>query len=159
MEHAAVCAEYGDGSQSRGEVEVDVKQRLGQSVKRIWLDPVVGIHPVVAKSVRKFDAVIIGPGSFYTSLIPIFLVKGVSEALASIRGPLILVTNLLTEGVGMRGFTVGEAVSRIAGVVGRQVDVVVVNTAVPSEDARKRYAAEHKEPLLLGGVPEGCEIV
>ena len=159
VEHAAVCAEYGDGSQSRGEVEVDVKQRLGQSVKRIWLDPVVGIHPVVAKSVRKFDAVIIGPGSFYTSLIPIFLVKGVSEALASIRGPLILVTNLLTEGVGMRGFTVGEAVSRIAGVVGRQVDVVVVNTAVPSEDARKRYAAEHKEPLLLGGVPEGCEIV
>ena len=144
----------------RGEVEVDVKQRLGQSVKRIWLDPVVGIHPVVAKSVRKFDAVIIGPGSFYTSLIPIFLSQGVYlRRWASIRGPLILVTNLLTEGVGMRGFTVGEAVSRIAGVVGRQVDVVVVNTAVPSEDARKRYAAEHKEPLLLGGVPEGCEIV
>ena len=33
VEHAAVCAEYGDGSQSRGEVEVDAGQSLGRPVK------------------------------------------------------------------------------------------------------------------------------
>ena len=159
VEHAAVCAEYGDGSQSRGEVEVDAGQSLGRPVKRIWLDPHVGIHPAVAEAIRSFDAVVIGPGSFYTSLIPIFLVRGAAEALGRIRGPVVLVTNLLTEGRGMRGFTAGEAAHRIGEAVGRRVDVVVVNTAVPSDDALERYAAEHKEPLILGDVPAGCEVV
>ena len=39
--------------------------------------------------------------------MPIFAVKGVREALAQVRGPLILVANLLTEGQGMKGFTAG----------------------------------------------------
>ena len=34
---------------------------------------------------RDLDAVIIGPGSFYTSLMPIFAVNGVREALAAMR--------------------------------------------------------------------------
>ena len=124
VEHAAVCAEYGDGSQSRGEVEVDAGQSLGRPVKRIWLDPHVGIHPTVAEAIRGFDAIVIGPGSFYTSLIPIFLVRGTTEALASVRGPVVLVTNLLTEGRGMEGFTAGEAVRRISEAIGRPVDAV-----------------------------------
>ena len=56
---------------------------------------------------------IIGPGSFYTSLMPIFLVGGVPEALAQVKGPVILVANLLTEGRGMLGFTAADAVARI----------------------------------------------
>ena len=85
--------------------------------------------------------------------------RGAAEALGRIRGPVVLVTNLLTEGRGMRGFTAGEAARRIGEAVGRRVDVVVVNTAVPSDDALERYAAEHKEPLVLGDVPAGCEVV
>src|SRR5207248_52470 len=77
----SVCAEYGDGSVTRGEVEVDAGQLSGRLVRRIWLEPPVSIHPAVAKAIGEFDAVIIGPGSFYTSLMPIFLVRGVSEAL------------------------------------------------------------------------------
>ena len=159
VEHAAVCAEYGDGSQSRGEVEVDVGQSLGRPVKRIWLDPHVGIHPTVAEAIRGFDAIVIGPGSFYTSLIPIFLVRGTTEALASVRGPVVLVTNLLTEGRGMEGFTAGEAVRRISEAVGRAVDAVIVNSGQPSDEAREHYAAEHKKPLEVGDVPPGCDVV
>src|SRR6266699_3508691 len=82
VQSASVCAEYGDGSLTRGEVEVDAGQSSGRFVQRIWLEPPVAIHPAVAKAIAEFDAVIIGPGSFYTSLMPIFLVRGVSEALA-----------------------------------------------------------------------------
>ena len=159
VEHAAVCAEYGDGSQSRGEVEVDAGQSLGRPVKRIWLDPHVGIHPTVAEAIRGFDAIVIGPGSFYTSLIPIFLVRGTAEALASVRGPVVLVTNLLTEGRGMEGFTAGEAVRRISEAIGRSVDAVIVNSGQPSDEARERYVAEHKKPLEVGDVPPGCDVV
>ncbi len=96
--------------QTRGEVEVDRGQSSGQFVKRIWLEPAAQIHPAVAAAIRTFDAVLIGPGSFYTSLMPIFLVDGVRDALQDVRGPVILISNLLTEGSGMNGFTAGDAV-------------------------------------------------
>jgi uncharacterized cofD-like protein len=159
VEQACVCAEYGDGSQTRGEVEVDAGQSRGNLIKRVWLEPQVRIHPAVLDAIAGFDAIVIGPGSFYTSLMPILLVDGMREALGRVAGPVILVTNLLTEGRGMKGFTAGEACVRVADAISRPVDVAVVNTARPSPDALGRYAAEHKEPLEAGTAPPGCQFV
>jgi uncharacterized cofD-like protein len=159
VQSASVCAEYGDGSATRGEVEVDAGQSSGQLVKRIWLEPPVSIHPAVAKAITEFDAVIIGPGSFYTSLMPIFLVRGVADALSQMTGPVILITNLLTEGRGMLGFTAADAVARIEEAIRRRVDVVIFNTKWPSPQVLGRYAQEHKEPLQPGRLPEHCEII
>ena len=153
VEQATVCAEYEDGSTTRGEVEVDAEQSQGRRVGRIWLEPSVSIHRAAAA------AIIIGPGSFYTSLVPIFLPDGVREAVASVDGPIVLVANLLTEGRGMKGFTAGAAVSRIGEAIGRPVDVVIVNTGYASEVVLARYAEEHKEPISVGDVPDGCDVI
>src|SRR5919201_5635890 len=66
VEPASVCAEYGDGSETRGEVEVDAGQTRGHQVRRLWLEPEVSIHPAVADAMCEFHAVIIGPSSFFT---------------------------------------------------------------------------------------------
>ena len=136
VEQSSVCAEYGDGSATRGEVEVDAGQTSGRFVRRIWLEPPVAIHPAVAEAIPQFDAVTIGPGSFYTSLMPIFLVRGVADALAKVRGPVILITNLLTEGRGMTGFTAADAVARIEDAIGRRVDVCITNMLASARCAR-----------------------
>ena len=104
VEQASVCAEYGDGTRTRGEVEVDAgaqrRPRRDAPVARAGSP-----HPAGGggRRSRSFDAAIIGPGSFYTSLMPIFLVKGAPEAIRRVKGPIVLVTNLLTEGRGMAG--------------------------------------------------------
>jgi uncharacterized cofD-like protein len=103
--------------------------------------------------------VLIGPGSFYTSLMPIFLVSGVSDSLKHVKGPVILIANLLTEGSGMNGFTAGDAVRQISEAIGRPVDVLVKNTAGPSQKVLDRYAEEHKRPLELGSLPAECELI
>jgi uncharacterized cofD-like protein len=159
VQPASICAEYGDGSFTRGEVEVDAGQSSGRFVQRAWLEPEVSIYPDVAAAIGEFDAVIIGPGSFYTSLMPIFLVRGVAEALAHMKGPVILIANLLTEGRGMTGFTAADAVARIEEAIHRRIDVVIANTKWPSPQVLGRYALEHKEPLALGTLPEQCELV
>jgi uncharacterized cofD-like protein len=159
VEHASVCAEYGDGSATRGEVEVDAGQSSGRLVRRIWLEPSVSIHPAVAEAISTFDAVTIGPGSFYTSLMPIFLVRGVTEALKTMKGPVILIANLLTEGRGMAGFTAADAVARIEEAIQRPVDVVITNTKWPTSKVLGRYNLEHKEPLSPGKLPLHCELV
>src|SRR5438067_90893 len=159
IQQASVCAEYGDGSVTRGEVEVDAGQSSGRLVSRIWLEPPVAIHPAVAKAIGEFDAVIVGPGSFYTSLMPIFLVRGVREALNSMKGPIVLVANLLTEGRGMAGFTAADEVTRLEETIGRPIDVVIANLKMPAQKILDRYALEHKEPLALGNLPVHCELV
>jgi uncharacterized cofD-like protein len=159
VEPASVCAEYSNGIVTRGEVEVDRGQSSGQFVNRIWLEPAAQIHPAVDAAIREFDAVLIGPGSFYTSLMPIFLVEGVREALRHVRGPVILISNLLTEGSGMNGFTAGHAVSQISETIDRPIDVVIQNVAVPSDQVLARYAEEEKRPLELGTLPEGTELI
>jgi uncharacterized cofD-like protein len=125
----------------------------------LWLEPQVSIHPEVAHAIRSFEAVIIGPGSFFTSLLPPLLVVGVKEALADVRGPIILIANLLTEGRGMEGFTAAEAVRWVERALGRRVDVVIANTSRPSAEALKKYAGEHKAPLELGELDPGVEAV
>ena len=159
VEKATLCAEYGDGTRTRGEVEVDAGQSAGSAIARLWLEPDVSLHASVAEEIPRFEAAVIGPGSFYTSLMPIFLVRGAQRAIQQLDGPVILVTNLLTEGRGMWHFTTGEAVRQMSAAIGRPVDVVIVNTARPADDTLARYLAEHKQPLELRDVPEGCEVV
>jgi uncharacterized cofD-like protein len=159
VESASICAEYGDGSQTRGEVEVDAGQAAGNAITRLWLEPEVSLHPATAAAIGALDAVVIGPGSFYTSLMPILLVRGAPEAVRTVEGPIILVTNLLTEGRGMWNFTAGDAVRTIGETIGRPVDVVIINSGWPSAETLARYRAEHKQPLETGEVPPTCEVV
>jgi uncharacterized cofD-like protein len=156
---ASICAEYGDGSKTRGEVEVDAGQSAGNAITRLWLEPEVQLHSSAAAAIEALDAVVIGPGSFYTSLMPILLVRGAAEAIHKVPGPIVLVTNLLTEGRGMWGFTAGEAVRQMGAVIGRPVDVVIINSTNPSHGTLSRYLAENKRPLERGDVPNTCEVV
>ena len=159
VDSSSICAEYASGEVTRGEVEVDAGQLDGNQITRVWLEPAATIHQAVAEAISGFDAVVIGPGSFYTSLMPPLLVKGVAEAIGRINGPVILIANLLTEGGGMRHFTAGEAVRQVSKTIGRKVDVVMVNTGKPTDAVLARYAAEHKAMLPVGDVPAGCEVI
>jgi uncharacterized cofD-like protein len=159
VEQAMLCAEYADGTIHRGEVEVDRGHARGHEVREVWLEPDAHMLPVVREAIATFDAVIIGPGSFFTSLMPTLLVDGVRDALASVKGPIILVANLLTEGRGMREFSAGEAASWVSRTIGRPVDVVLFNTARPSAEILASYEREQKRPLDLGRLPAGTEIV
>ena len=91
--------------------------------------------------------------------MPILSVEGVAEALRAVKGPLLLVANILTEGRGMRGFTAADAVRHVSDKVGRPVDVVLVNEGCPSPEALDPYSVEQKELLPVGDVPPGCEVI
>ena len=99
----------------------------------------------MADVIRSLDVAVIGPGSFFTSLLPIFLVDGCREALAEMQGPIIYIANLLTEGQGMSSFTAGHAVARLGEAIGRPIDVLIFNAEPPADAALlEQYAREHK---------------
>lgn len=156
---STICAEYVGGSSTRGEVEVDRGQADGQQITRLSLDPPVRIHPTVDAIIRGLDAVVIGPGSFYTSLLPIFLVDGCADAIRGVKGPVVVVANLLTEGRGMSTFSAAEGLRLLSLAIGRPVDAVIWSNGSPSDAVLESYRAEHKAPLPLGDIPSDCLVV
>jgi uncharacterized cofD-like protein len=140
-------------------VEVDRAHAYGHEVKDLWLEPAAHILPAVRDAISTFDAVVIGPGSFFTSLMPTLLVDGVKEAMAGVNGPIILVANLLTEGRGMHKFTASNAVEWVSRTIDRPVDVALFNNQLPSTDSLERYEREDKRPLTLGTMPAGTDVV
>lgn len=64
----------------------------------IWVTPTnITLNPKVIETIEKCDAVIIGPGSLYTSLIPNFLVPGITECINASKKPIIFISNLINE--------------------------------------------------------------
>jgi uncharacterized cofD-like protein len=159
VSRSALTARHADGHVSRGEVEVDAWQAAGHAIEDIWLEPAAPIHPAVGDAVRDFDAVLIGPGSFFTSLMPTLLVDGVRDAMSAMPGPVIVVSNLLTEGLGMQDFTAGDGVRWVEQTIGRPVDLLVFNTAKMPPALLASYAREHKQPLALGTLPAHTTLV
>jgi uncharacterized cofD-like protein len=54
--------------------------------------------------------VVIGPGSLYTSLIPVLLVRGIAEAIARSGARVVLVMNLMTDPGETDGMTAADHV-------------------------------------------------
>ena len=138
---------------------MDRGQARGHRVRDLWLEPAARILPEVGDAIRTFDAVVIGPGRFFTSLMPTLLVEGVKDALGAVKGPIVLVANLLTEGKGMESFSAADAAKWVERTIGRPVDVVVFNTARPNAEVLARYESEHKRLLERGDIPSSIEVV
>ena len=161
VQQASVCAEYGDGSVTRGEVEVDAGQSSGRFVRRIWLEPPVSIHPAVADGDRRVRRRHHRPGQLLHQ--PDADLPGARRAPRRWRrckGPIILIANLLTEGRGMAGLhrrRRGRADRRGDPAAGRRRDrqheVAVAAGARPLR-ARAQGAARGRATL-----PAHCELV
>ena len=53
------------------------------NIKKLYLKPAAKLNPKIFQAIKEADKIIINPGDLYSSLIPNFLVKGLSEAIAN----------------------------------------------------------------------------
>jgi uncharacterized cofD-like protein len=149
LSQSLLCAEYEDHSVYRGETGVDIGVHEGKKILRLFLDPLVSTTDDVLKVISEADVFCVGPGSYYTSVLPNFLSEGVKRAMGESRGKIIYIANLLTEGKGMQGFLLDDIVGLAEYYIGRKVDWVVANHHLPSdEELIDRYAMENKYPII-----------
>ncbi len=144
-----LCAEYTDRRIAKGETNIDQEIYDGKEVKKLFLEPEVRASTAALKEIKKADILCVGPGSFYTSVLPNFLPKGAKEAIKKSKAPIIFVSNLLTEGLGMRGYQVGTVVAILEKYLGRKVSVIVVNKKLPDNKILNLYSSEKKYPIRI----------
>lgn len=141
-------AELEDGTVVEGETNVSL---CGGKVRTLSLIPDdAEALPEVLKAIDEAEAIVLGPGSLYTSVIPNLLVRGMGEALAAAKAPKIYICNVMTQPGETDGFTASEHVTAIERFSSpRLIDWVVINSARVRPHLVSKYAAANSVPVVL----------
>jgi uncharacterized cofD-like protein len=126
-----LCVELTNGDTVCGEHEID-RPNWDRSIKivRAWLDTNPTVYERAAEEIRNSDVIILGPGSFYTSIIATLLPTGMREAIAASPAKLVYVPGRAIEANGETGpERLSEFINTIHTYLPRQLDAVVYNTS------------------------------
>jgi len=148
--HVHLVAEMEDGQILEGETQISAATG---KIRRMRLsDETAPPLQEAVEAIRTADAIIIGPGSVYTSIVPNFLVEGVALAVAESRALKVYVNNVMTQPGETTDFTASDHVRAVLAQAGMQVfDFVLINQEKPGEEMLQRYAgvgAQWVEPDL-----------
>lgn len=146
LARVGLTATMSDGRVVNGETNI-VEAGKASPIKTLALDPCyVPALPEAVEAIAGAEAVIVGPGSVYTSIIPNLLVSELCESLRQAKGVRAYVCNVMTQPGETTGFTASDHVRVIEEHAGKGLfDFVLVNTAMPSDEARRRYAEQGAE--------------
>jgi uncharacterized cofD-like protein len=141
-----LCAELDDGAILEGESKISRAQR---PIKRVFFDPpaVAPLEEVIS-AIRDADAIVLGPGSLFTSVAPNFLVARIAREVADARAVKMYVCNVMTQPGETDGMTAADHLEALLSNAGERVcDYVIVNDEPPSR-LLSAYAQEGQVPVV-----------
>ncbi|MGF7049434.1 putative cofD-like protein [Paenibacillus sp. DS2015] len=141
-------AEMEDGSIVIGESKIP---EAGKRIKRVFLDPAnVEPLPEAVEAITQADAILIGPGSLYTSILPNLLVPKLAEAVCASKAIKIFVCNVMTQPGETDNYTVSDHLKAIYDHIGTQLfDYVIVNNGDIPTQVQDRYAEKGAKPVQV----------
>ncbi len=140
-----LCARLADGSVVEGETTIS---KSGQPIKQVFFDPsyAAPLGEVIA-AIREADAIVLGPGSLYTSILPNFLVDRIAREVAASSAVKMYVCNVMTQPGETDNMTAADHVQALLDNAGSRVcDYVIVNDRPPSK-LLEAYAEEGQVPV------------
>ena len=144
LERADLCAELEDGQVIQGESDIDLRAVSTPRIRRVFLTPEVHANPRAIEAILEADAIVMGPGDLYTSVLPNLLATGVREAIASSQANRIYMCNLMTKHGETDGFKASDFVREVTRYLKpAQINWAVVNSAMPPEAIQRAYEAEN----------------
>lgn len=166
-QNVSLLAEMDTGELVEGETAILSAQG---AIRSIYLNP-SDISPLseALEAIREADAIIIGPGSVFTSIVPNLLVHGIPEAIARSRALKVYACNVMTQPGETDGFSASDHVRAITRHCETQklFDYVLVNDRNPSAELQERYRREGADIVTpdvdairqLGYTPVVCPLI
>lgn len=130
-EHVRLDAVMEDGTVVEGESQIPEAHK---KIRRVKLYPErVPAVPAALEAIESADAIILGPGSLYTSIMPNLLVEDVAATLKKSKAIKIYICNVLTQPGETDNYTAAQHAKAILDHAGRgAIDYVLVNsTPIP----------------------------
>ena len=144
----SLVAKYKDGSIQEGETAIPNKKR---QITNIYLNPPdIQGTPDAIKAISEAQAIILGPGSLYTSVIPNLLIKEIREAILASSALKIYISNVMTQPGETDGYTAYEHIKAIIEHSSpRIIDYCVVNSRLISQELLEKYQQDNSFPVLI----------
>jgi uncharacterized cofD-like protein len=138
-------AQLADGTVILGETNVS---QTGKPIEKLFLDPAQAeALPEAIAAIREADAIVLGPGSLYTSVLPNLLVRGIAREIAAATCAKIYVCNVMTQPGETDAFTASRHVRALLEHAGERVcEYAVINTQAPRR-LLEAYAEEGQVPV------------
>ena len=138
-----------EGHMVYGEVNIDL---LESPVQELMLFPKVHATREAVQAIAEADLILIGPGSFYTSLLPLLLLEDLSQALRRTPAPVVYIGNLGRElSVAAANLTLKDKLTIMEQYVGKPIiDAVIVGPKVDVSAVSDR--------VVIQGVLEASDI-
>ncbi|MCP6726846.1 MAG: YvcK family protein [Patescibacteria group bacterium] len=146
LENVRLMAELENGEVIKGETNIDIPAHDGNlKIEKIWLEPTCKANPKAVEAILEADAIVIGPGDLFTSIIPNFLVDGISEACSKTKAKKIYVCNIMTKFGETSGFSSKDFLNTIEKYLKDGIQYMLVNTKTPLPERIKTYEKEQAE--------------
>lgn len=161
LTRSTLCARLVDGSELIGESAIDLRSdRLDVAIDYIHLDPKAYVYPPVLDAIAEADAIVLGPGDIYTSVLPNLLVEDVAQAINDSHATKIHVCNLMTKPNESAGFRTSDFLALLMDYLGtsQPLDFLLVNNTPIPPRLLERYAAEGQHPVTVDA-PETLTMV
>lgn len=149
LEKVTLVAKREDGTETSGESTIPKVTGSVSRIKRLYLNPAtVKATPEALVALKEADAIVIGPGSLYTSILPNLLVGGVVDAILKSRGVKIYLCNVMTQHGETDGYTASDHVHALLKHTSSDfVDYIFVNTSKIPQRFLEKYKTEDAYPV------------
>ncbi len=151
FEKTNLVATYENGKQILGERDIDEPDPSIGKYKIVGLEviPKAKVNKDALNAIKNADLIVLGPGDFYTSILPNLVVDGVQEAIKKSKAKVVFVTNLMTKFGQTVGFKASDFIKEIEKYLsGRKLDFCVLNLNNHfSKKMLSKYKREYAEPV------------
>lgn len=151
LEEIKICAELDDGTviENRDKIPEYVSETASK-INRIFISPTnCTPAPGVIEAIKEADAIIIGPGSLYTNVIPNLLVRGIAKAIKESEGIKVYVSNIMTELGQTDEYTLSDHIKIINDYVGEGIiNYCIYDTGEIVPEFIKKYNLKGSDVVL-----------
>ena len=147
LEKVTLMAKHEDGSETVGESQIP---KAKSPIRRIFLRP-VNCRPTdeAVEAIKRADAIVLGPGSLYTSIMPNLLVGKIYQEILSSKALKMYVCNVMTQKGETDDYKASDHLKAIIehttpGIV----EYCIMNTAKIPPEILKKYKDEEAYPVV-----------
>ena len=146
LDDMQLVAQLENGNKVYGESQIP-NEAIKQSskIKKLMIQP-EDAEPLLEalQAIKEADAVVMGPGSLYTSVISNLLVKKISAAVRRSSALKIYISNVMTQPGETDNFTVSDHIKTLRKYGGRDiVECVIANSGKIPKDIKEQYLSDN----------------
>ena len=123
LDEMKICVELDNGMVIEDKEKIaDITEDIVTKINRVYISPSnCRTAPGVVEAIKEADAIIIGPGSLYTNVIPNLLIKNVAKTIRESKAFKIYIPNIMTQPGHTDDYDVSDHIDAIMDHAGKNI--------------------------------------